>query len=159
MLKVVSNTTPIISLFKLSQLELLKELYSEILIPTAVFQELEAGKNKKYYQDVSKIDWIKIIEIKGKQAIKNFIDLDLGEAEAIVLASEIDADLIILDEKLGRFYAKHADLKVTGTIGVLVKAKSDGLITELKPLLHELTKKDVWIDEKFIIEILNQVGE
>lgn len=64
-----------------------------------------------------------------------------------------------MDEKLGRFHAKHADLKVTGTIGVLIKAKKEGLINKLKPLLFELTKKEVWISDKLINEILKQVGE
>ncbi|MCB0691503.1 MAG: DUF3368 domain-containing protein [Saprospiraceae bacterium] len=75
------------------------------------------------------------------------------------MATEINADLIILDEKLGRFHAKHADLKVTGAIGVLVKAKRDGLIEELNPLLNELIEKEVWISEKLRKEILKAVGE
>lgn len=58
MLKVVSNTTPIISLLKLSKLELLESLYKEIIIPFAVYEEIEAGKNKAYYQDLSKVNWI-----------------------------------------------------------------------------------------------------
>lgn len=72
-----------------------------------------------------------------------FLDLDKGEAEAIVLATEIAADLIILDESLGRFHAKHIGLKVTGTIGMLLKAKELGYITEIKPLLLELRTKKV----------------
>lgn len=159
MLKVVSNTTPILSLLKLSRLDILKELYSEISIPYAVFQEIEAGKNKGYYQDLSKINWINIIKIQDIQALKYFLDLDAGELEAIVLATELGADLIIMDEKLGRFHAKHADLKVTGTIGILIKAKNQGIIKDLKPLLSELTDKNVWISEKLMIEILKQAGE
>lgn len=159
MLKVVSNTTPIISLLKLSKLELLKDLYNEVLIPAAVFQEIEAGRNKAYYQDLSKIDWIKITEIQDKKALKYFLDLDSGEAEAIVLANEVGADLIILDEKLGRFHAKHSDLKVTGTIGILLKAKSSGLIQAVKPLLYELIEKDVWISESLVNEILLKAKE
>ena len=157
--KIVSNTTPIISLLKLNQLELLQKIYTEIYIPTAVYKEIEAGKAKGYYKDLSEIDWINIIEIQDKQAVKYFLDLDAGEAEAIVLATELNADLIILDEKLGRFHAKHADLKVTGTIGILIKAKSEGLIEKLEPLLNELTNKEVWISEKLKSEILKKVGE
>jgi len=56
-------------------------------------------------------------------------------------------------------HAKHADLKVTGTIGILLKAKTSGLINELKPLLNELTKKDVWISEKLKKEMLIKTGE
>lgn len=159
MLNVVSNTTPIISLLKLSRLDILKKLYTELSIPLAVFKEIEAGKNKIYYQDLSKIDWINIIEIRDKKALKYFLDLDAGESEAIILAAEIGADLIIMDEKLGRLHAKHADLKVTGTIGILLKAKYQGIITDLKPLLYELTKKGIWISGKLIDDILKEAGE
>ncbi|MDI3520429.1 MAG: uncharacterized protein PWR04_417 [Anaerophaga sp.] len=157
--KIVSNTTPIISLLKIDRLDLLQKLYAQIYIPSAVYEEIEAGKTKGYYKDLSKIDWINIKEIQDKKAIKFFLDLDAGEAEAIALATKINADLIILDEKLGRFHAKHADLKVTGTIGILVKAKAKGFIKKLKPLLDELTNKDVWISEKLKIEILKRVDE
>jgi predicted nucleic acid-binding protein len=157
--KVVSNTTPLISLLKLNRLEILKTLYNEIIIPTAVFQEIENGKNKKYYQDLSKFGWIIILDIQNKQSTKYFLDLDEGEAEAIILATEIDADLVLLDEKLGRFHANHAGLKVTGTIGVLLKAKNSGIITKIKPLLIELTEKDVWLGNRLIKEICKLSNE
>lgn len=159
MLKIVSNTTPIISLLKLNRLELLQLLYTQIHIPLAVYKEIEAGRTKVYYKDLSKIDWINITEIQDRKAIRYFLDLDAGEAEAIVLATEINADLIILDEKLGRFYAKHANLKVTGTIGILIKAKTAGLIEDMRSLLDELTNKEVWIGEKLKSEIIKRVGE
>ncbi len=157
--KVVADTTPIISLLKLNRLELLHRLYKHIYIPFAVYKELEAGKSKAFYKEISEIDWMHIQKIQNKQAVKYFLDLDAGEAEAIVLATELNADLIILDEKLGRFHAKRADLKVTGTIGILIKAKSEGLVEKLKPLLDELTKKDVWISEKLKNVVLKKVGE
>jgi predicted nucleic acid-binding protein len=63
MLKVVSNTTPIISLLKIDKLHILKDLYGEILIPQEVFNEIEAGKSKEFYVNLSKIDWITIEKI------------------------------------------------------------------------------------------------
>jgi uncharacterized protein len=66
--RVVSNTTPIISLLKLNRLDLLKQLYNQIYIPTAVYKEVEAGKAKRFYTDLAVIDWIKIVEIRNKQA-------------------------------------------------------------------------------------------
>lgn len=157
--EIVSNTTPLISLMKISQLEILKKIYSEIVIPEAVYKEIEAGKHKEFYRDLSKIDWIKIRSIKNKRSINYFLDLDAGEAEAIIIASEIGADLIILDEKLGRYHAKHAGIKVTGTLGLLVKAKKMGLVPKLKPLLKELTEKNVWISDRLIAQVCKTVDE
>lgn len=119
MLKVVSNTTPILSLLKIGKLQILKELYQEVLIPLEVYNEIEAGRDKEYYLDLRTEDWIKIHRIENTLSLSYFLDLDKGEAEEIVLASEKKADLILLDETLGRFHAKHISLKVTGTAGIL----------------------------------------
>lgn len=159
MLKVVSNTTPIISLLKIGKLKIFKDLYGEILIPQEVFNEIEAGKDKEFYADLSKIDWIKIDKIANEKALSYFLDLDKGEAEAIVLATEKEADLIILDESLGRFHAKHAGLKVTGTIGILLKAKQLGYINELKSLLFELRTKNIWLSDSLIENALKLANE
>ena len=157
--KVVSNTTPIISLLKIGKLEILKDLYKEIYIPQEVFSEIEAGKHKKYYLNLLELEWVKIEQIQDRKSIAYFLDLDKGEAEAIVLATESEADLILLDESLGRFHAKHAGLRVTGTIGILVKAKKQGLISELKPLILELKEKGVWLSESLIERILELANE
>ena len=159
MLKVVSNTTPIISLLKIGKLEILKNLYGNIYISNGVFNEIEAGKNKIFYKDLSQVAWIFIQDIKNKKAIDYFLDLDKGEAESIILASEIDADLIILDETLGRFHAKHAGLKITGTLGVLLKAKQLAIIPVIKPLLLELKSKDIWLSKKLILKVLKIANE
>ena len=98
MLNVVSNTTPLISLLKLSRLSILREIYTEISIPFAVYQEIEQGKNKDYYLDLAEVRWINIIKIKDSNALKYFLELDAGEAEAIVLATELKADLLLMDE-------------------------------------------------------------
>jgi len=157
--RVVSDTTPLISLLKISQLDLLQRLYGEILIPKAVFNEVEAGKGKHFYTDFLKLPWIKVVGIANEEALNQFFDLDAGEAEAIVLATELHADLILVDEKLGRWHAKHAGLKVSGTIGVLIKAKREGLIPGIKQMLDDLIARNVWIGEKLKTEILKQVGE
>lgn len=159
MLKVVTNTTPIISLLKLNRLDLLHKIYEKIKIPEAVFNDIEAGSKKKYYKNIKKFNWINIVEIQDKKALNYFLDLDIGEAEAIVLASEIDTDLLIIDEKLGRYHAKHANLKIIGTLGVLIKAKKLGYINSLKPIIDELSEKGIWIDNNLKKTILQEVDE
>ena len=157
--KVISNTTPLISLLKINRLGLLQEIYETIIVPKAVFIEIEKGKDKPYYTDISQLDWIDIQEIKDKKALSYFFDLDAGEAEVIVLASEIEADLVIIDETLGRRFAKHAGLKVTGTIGILIKAKELGLVEKMAPLLDDMQKKGIWISNKLKEKILAIVNE
>ncbi|MDD3771869.1 MAG: hypothetical protein PHC38_04340 [Weeksellaceae bacterium] len=83
---------------------MLKDLYQRIIVPEEVFNEIENGKNKSYYINLLEIDWIEIKEIKDKKSLSYFLDLDKGEAETIILANEINADLVIIDEKLGRYH-------------------------------------------------------
>ena len=159
MRKIISNTTPIITLLTISKLELLKELYGKLIIPQGVFEEIEEGKNKDYYTDLSLIDWIEIKSISDKEPLKYISDLDKGEAEVIILANEIKADLVIIDEKAGREYANHFNLKLTGTIGVLLKAKELGFINKIKPLLKIMKENGIWISQKFINKVLKIAKE
>lgn len=93
---------PLISLLKINRLTLLQDLYTEIYIPKEVYTELKKGKVKEYFKDLSEIDWIKIREINDKNSLSYFLDLDKGEAETIILANEINADLVIIDEWIFR---------------------------------------------------------
>ena len=154
MRRVISNTTPILSLLKIDKLEILKELYEQVIIPNAVYKEIEEGKHKEFYKDLKKIDWLIIKDIKDQNSREYFVDLDDGEAEVLILAKELNADLVILDEILGRRYAKVLKFNLTGTLGVLLKAKEKGIIKSLKELLTELTEKGTWLNTKLIKEVL-----
>lgn len=103
--KVISNTTPLINLLKINKLELLKTLYGKVIVPYSVYLEIEEGKRKRYYSDIKSYSWIEIIELKNKESLKFLLDLDKGEAETIALAQELNCDLALIDEKLGRRYA------------------------------------------------------
>ena len=159
MRKVVSNTTPILSLLKIGKLDLLEKLYRSVIIPHAVWQEIETGKDWTYYQDLSKIPWIEIQTIQNAQATQYLTDLDQGEAEVIILAREIKADLVIIDEMLGRSYAQHFGLTLTGTLGILLRAKKEGHLDLIAPLLDELKKKGVWLSEQVVKNVLSIAGE
>ncbi|HHG73867.1 MAG TPA: DUF3368 domain-containing protein [Persephonella sp.] len=157
--KIVSNTTPILSFIKIDRLDILRTLYKEILIPEAVYRELEEGKNK-YYVNISNENWIKIFTVKNKNFVEQLEEeLDRGEAEAIALSLEISADLLLIDEKIGRKFAEENGLKITGTIGILLKAKKKGIIKEVKPLIYELIEKGNYYKDTFIKIILKQARE
>jgi predicted nucleic acid-binding protein len=159
MRKVISNTTPVLSLLKIDKLNLLKELYGQISIPQAVFDEIETGKDKEFYTDLREITWINIEKIRAEDTKLYLFDLDAGEAEVLILAQEQNADLVILDEIMGRRYAKQLGLTLTGTLGILLKAKEQGLIEAIAPLLYILTQKGSWINPKLITNILEKAGE
>jgi len=159
MLKVISNTTPIISLMKIDKLYILKELYQKVIIPSAFYEEIENGKDQPFYQDLKKYEWIEIQNIKNQPSIRYIFDLDEGEAEVLILAGEIQADLIIMDEIIGRRYVKQLDFKLTGTIGILLKAKELNLITSIKEFLDELISKDTWLSPSLVSKALNIAKE
>ena len=159
MRKIISNTTPIITLLTISKLELLRDIYGKIIIPEGVYQEIEEGKNKNFYKDLSQIDWVEIKSISDKKPLKYISDLDKGEAEVIVLANEINADLVIIDEKTGREYAKHFRLNLTGTVGILLKAKQLGFIKLIKPLLITMKENGIWLSQRFINQIQKIANE
>ena len=96
--EVISNTTPILSLLRINKLHLLRELYTTVTIPLAVFKEIENGRKKAFYKDLSKFNWIIIKKIKNSASIDRFIELDDGEAEVLILANELHADLVLMDE-------------------------------------------------------------
>lgn len=158
--EVISNTTPLIALSKISKLELLKTLYGEITIAEAVLEEYQRGKSKAFYQNISAFDWIKTAEVKNKKALEFILELDRGEAESIVVAEEMNAELLIIDELRGREFARLRGLKITGTIGVLLKAKQEYLIESVLPFAYELREKGIWINDMLInyVKEIEQAG-
>ncbi len=148
--KVISNTTPVLSLLRINKLSLLKDLYGKVMIPDAVYREIEKGKDKEYYEDLRLLPWIEILGLKKPDSIASLTDIDEGEAEVLMLAKEQNADLLLMDEKIGRNMARNLKFRFTGTIGILLKAKEKGLINSVTELLNELIEKGVWMSAKLI---------
>ena len=159
MRNVISNTTPILSLLKIDKLDVLQKLYGEIIIPNAVYKEIEQGISKPYYQNLKEISWIKIEEISDKKVLQYFNDLDAGEAEVLILANEINADLVIIDEILGRKFAQKLNINLTGTLGILLKAKELNYIENISSLITQLKDKGTWINPKLANKVLELANE
>lgn len=157
MRKVVVNSTPLISLYKINKLNLLKEIYGSIYVPYGVYEELSI---KDKYNFLNELDFIKIQKIENKEARKFFkTSLHKGEVEVMILAEEINADLCIIDDLLARKYAKYLGYTITGTIGILLKAKEEGYINKVKPLLDDLLNGGIYIDDKLYDRILKIANE
>ena len=137
---VVADTSPVTALLHLKQLHLLKLLYEQVYLPTAVAAELQTLRPFGY--DLSFLQDQKTFIVRsaiGKQIVaRAYHELDLGEAEAIALAIELNADLLLIDERIGKNTAEAEGLTCKGVVGVLIEAKHKKLIPAIKPLLDDL---------------------
>ncbi len=159
---VVSNTSPLTNLTIIGQFDLLRRRYGEIDIPEAVWDELNAGGVTWPGRDaVAEATWIKRHTVGNKTAVAALLDdLDRGEAESIVLALELGADLLLLDEADGRHHAQRLGLHVTGVIGTLRAAKEKRLIGAVRPHLDALRSvAGFYIGEELYQLVLETVGE
>ncbi len=159
---VVSNTSPITNLAAINQLNLLQQLYSRIIIPEAVYQELtNVGTIVSGAIEVQTFEWIQVQTITNRSTVISLqLELDEGEAEAIALASELKADLLLLDERRGYQVASRYGLQVKGVLGVLIAAKSRGLIPAVKPVMDELIGiAGFWVTEQLYNRVLQMVSE
>ena len=140
---VVSDTSPITNLAAIGQLDLLRQLYTSIVIPVAVYNKMVAvDRLVPGAVEVQILSWIQTQAVANAQSVidiqTSHDDIDLGEAEAIILSLELKADLLLMDERRGRALAANYGLSVTGLLGVLVQAKRNGFIPTVKPLMDQL---------------------
>lgn len=150
---VISDTTPIISLVKINQLHLLEKLFGKVLIPRAVYCELT--ENVIYEEEAVQIRNCPFLlheEVKNQESVKilrNVTGLDAGESEAIVLYEELHADFIVIDERKGRKVAKQLALKHIGTVGILLQAYDEKMITaeEVKECFEIFDRKGIHMSE------------
>lgn len=159
---VVSDTSPILNLARIGRLELLASLYKQVLIPPAVFGELAVSRNAVLpVINAASASWIIVETPKDQDRVRELRDdLDAGEAEAIVLAVERHAELLLVDERRGRRIAMALGLRITGLLGVLADAKRAGLIESIKPVLDELIQNaKFWIGPELYREVLAELGE
>ncbi len=158
---VISDSSPLIHLSQIGCLNILKELFGEILIPPAVYREVVIdGLERPGSREVKEASWIKVVEVRNMH-LKRILQLSLdeGEAETIVLALEINADRVLLDDREARLQAKRLGLRVTGTLGVLLRAKKLGLVGGLKEELNKLREFGFRISKDLEEDILKAAGE
>jgi predicted nucleic acid-binding protein len=160
---VISDTSSITSLAAIGKLDLLKQLYTKILIPEAVYWELTSTSIPvPGAVEVQTFDWIEVRQVQNRSLITTLLkqQLDEGECEAIALAIELNAELLLIDERRGRGEANRLGLRIIGLLGVLVEAKQKRLIVVVKPLLDGLIATAGFrVGDALYTRILQIVGE
>jgi predicted nucleic acid-binding protein len=159
---VVADTSPILNLARIGRLELLPALYHHVLIPTAVYDELTRRRSGlPPVVSLASMPWLTVAAAIDQNRVRKLKeDLDPGEAEAIVLAIERRADLVLLDERRGRRIATAQGLEITGLLGVVVKAKQAGLIELGKPVMDDLIQfARFWIGPDLYRDVLRELDE
>lgn len=156
---VVSDTSVISGLVQSGHLHVLRSLNERIIIPSKVYLELQ-DINIAFRHKLG-LDWIEIREVSGTSLVSELMEvLDPGEAEAIILAAELRADLILIDERRGRAVAAQMGRSVIGTLGLLAEAKEKNYIPALKPVIDILINEcGVWIKPDLVRKVLKSVNE
>lgn len=159
---VVGDASVLINLAWLGKLSLLEALFGELFVPRAVWDEIvERGAGKPGSAEIRAAAWVKVGSVANTPLVRVLQQyLDAGEAEAIALALEMDADLLLMDERLGRSTAHHLGLKLIGVIGILVLAKERDHLAAIKPELDYLRQvAGFYISESLYQRVLQDTGE
>lgn len=158
---VVVNSTPIISLHHLGKLDLLEKMYHRVYIPYAVYEEVSVEGSYKITKEILfSFSNFTVERVQNTEAKKYFkTALHEGEVEAMILTTELDADLCVLDDQLARSYAKLLGLTITGTLGILLKAKENKLLDKVMPLVDTLIEKEIYISTNLYRQIKVISGE
>lgn len=159
---IVSDTSPIINLAIIGQLDLIPLLFQKVVLPQAVFDEIvHAGDGLPGAESIRRAEWVEVRQCQNRSLVKTLLaELDPGESEAIALALEMGADLILMDESLGRKMALRYRLQPLGVLGILLRAKENGLIQSIKPLMNTLVAEaGFFIHAKLYEDVLLMAGE
>jgi predicted nucleic acid-binding protein len=157
--EVVADTSPLQYLHQIGHLDLLERLYREVLVPRDVVNEIDEGLRRGVVLPVpAQTSWIRIVDPPGAELLALASDLGAGERAVLALGVARKA-LVILDDGLARRYASLLGLHCTGTLGVLIRAKRDGLVHRLEPLLDRLQEQRFRLAPAVRAQALELAGE
>jgi len=157
---VVVDATPLIALAIIDQLVLLQRLFADVLVPSAVYKEVLAGTDKPGATVIANASWLQVRSPAANPTIEPLLlGLDEGEFQVLLLAREVQADWVLLDEKLGRRVAQALHLPVKGTVGVLLAAVHAGLLPKAQALLfaQQLTTNGIRISPSVMRWLRTQI--
>ena len=162
---VVADASVLIALARIDHLDILPTLFGKVFIPRAVAQEIEIG-GKAGSELFKQASWIHVVDLQSLEltdelssANRKGMKLDEGEAQAIALALELDADYLLIDERRGRRVAESLGIDLIGVLGVLALAKRKGLLPEIRPALDALLRVGFRISNDLYRFVLEDGGE
>jgi len=158
---IVINTGPIIALVAaLGDLTILKHLYKDVLVPYEVCSEISQGGSSSFaVKEFNDATWL--IKRDAPQEIRPFLSqtLDVGEASVVQLALQSGISTVCIDETVGRRVARLNRLKLTGSIGILIRAKKEGFPIMMNDAIQRMKSHGIWLSEGVIAFALSQAGE
>ena len=156
----IADSGPLISLARIYQIDLLPSLFSKILVPIEVWNEVTVnGHDLPGAKEICQAKWI-VVQKTDPLLIKPLsILLDPGEAAAIAMAQTIPDSMVLLDDSRARKIAKRLNIRQIGTVGVLLRAKRMGLIQAIKPYLEDLVKKGIYLRQELVDAVLAEANE
>lgn len=164
-IRVICNTSLIIGLLSINKLNLLNELFGEIIIPEAVYEELCANQSS-HFEEIEQIknyvanNQLQVYHIKNSEIVKNLYGkLHFGELEVIVGAKELGIKLAIIDEKAARKMAAEFLIDTIGILGILLLAKKKKILKQIKPEVNKLRENGYRISDKLYKDILMRADE
>lgn len=147
---VITDASCFITLDKIDGIDLLYSLYKQVITTPEIAAEF--GKRLP--------DWVMVTAVLNRDLLYSYAEtVDIGEASAMALATEIGADLLIIDDAKARKFAQKLELNITGTIGVILSAKLNGIIPAIKPYLVKIQQTNFRISDWLTSQILNEAGE
>ena len=157
---IVADSGPLISLALIGHLDLLRQLYQQVLVPPAVWHEVTVkGWGMPGAEAISQLTWLEIRKPEPQVLQPLSILVDPGEAEAIALAQTITDSIVLLDDSQARRVAERFNIPRIGTLGILRRAKKRGLITAIRPHVEFLKANNIYMADNLVAAVLRDVGE
>jgi hypothetical protein len=145
----ISNTSPLLYLYRIGGLDWLPKLFSETWVPQAVLDELHEGQQKGHdVPNLNNYGWLQIVDPRATPSEWLSLDLGPGELAAMALALENPTRIVLLDDRLARRTAQAAGLMIWGTLKVLLEAKAQGLIDKIEPSVNRLSETGMWLSDE-----------
>jgi len=156
----ISNTSPLLYLYRVGVLEWLQDIFGEVLVPEGVVEELREGRRLGFdAPNPEEYVWMRLVNPTSMPSEWLSLDLGPGELAAMALALENRECIVLLDDMLARKTAKAAGLHVWGTLKVLLEGKAQGLTSELSVLIDRLDNAGMWLSQDILERILVLAGE